>query len=87
MAGRLSDEFLEHDTAGLAALTPDGRARQEAAREQLLEYVETMWEDAKARGLNPAVLPEWSAVAGMSDLARFLYHNASEATANDHDRA
>jgi hypothetical protein len=39
-----------------------------------------MREDAKARGLNPAVVPEWNVVAGMVDLTTALLGQAMESS-------
>jgi hypothetical protein len=64
MAIELIDAFAEHDTAGLADLDAAGRGAQVQVRQALHEYVDRIWEGAKARGLDPASQPEWNAVAG-----------------------
>jgi hypothetical protein len=81
MAIELIDAFAEHDATGLARLDADGRAAQVQARQALYGYVDEVWEAAKARGLNPAVLPEWNAVAGLRDLANALVSQADQALA------
>lgn len=79
MAMELADAWSEHDAVGLAALTREERAEQYRARKLFYEYVDRIWEDAKARGLNPAVRPEWLAVAGMRDLTMALWEQAVQA--------
>lgn len=44
-----------------------------------------MWEDAKARGLDPAVRPERNVVAGLRDLTNALVEQAAQAQANASD--
>ncbi|WP_148272432.1 hypothetical protein [Micromonospora maris] len=48
MAIELIDAFAERDAAGLAALDAAGRAAQVQARQALYDYVDRIWEDAKA---------------------------------------
>lgn len=79
MAIELIDAFAEHDATGLAALDEAGRAAQLQARQALYDYVDAIWEGAKARDLDPAVRPEWNAVAGLRDLATALVEQASQA--------
>lgn len=82
MAIELIDAFAEHDAAGLAALDAAGRAAQVQARQALYDYVDRIWEDAKARGLDPAVRPDWNAVAGLRDLTNALVEQAGQAQAD-----
>lgn len=79
MAIELIDAFAEHDQTGLAALDAAGRAAQHAARQALYDYIDGMWEGAKAQGLDPATLPEWSVVAGLRDLTSSLVDQAFQA--------
>ncbi|TDB79811.1 hypothetical protein [Micromonospora sp. KC721] len=82
MAIELIDAFAERDAAGLAALDAAGRAAQLQARQALYDYVDRIWEDAKARGLNPAVRPDWNVVAGLRDLTNALVEQAGQARAD-----
>ncbi|MEU0082016.1 hypothetical protein ABZY58_29300 [Micromonospora tulbaghiae] len=82
MAIELIDAFAECDAAGLAALDAAGRAAQVQARQALYDYVDRIWEDAKARGLDPAVRPEWNVVAGLRDLTNALVDQAGQAQAD-----
>ncbi|MFG1892099.1 hypothetical protein ACGFIR_30065 [Micromonospora sp. NPDC049051] len=82
MAIKLIDAFAEHDAAGLAALDAAGRAAQVQARQALYDYVDRIWEAAKARGLDPAVRPDWNAVAGLRDLTNALVQQAGQAQAD-----
>jgi hypothetical protein len=79
MATELIDAFVDHDLVGLAALTSEGRVAELQARQALYDYVDRIWEDAKARGLNPATRPEWSVVADLRDLTNALVDQAMEA--------
>lgn len=85
MAIELIDAFGEHDATGLAGLGPAGRAAQLQARQALYDYVDRLWEGGKARGLDPAVRPEWSAVAGLRDLTNALVEQAGQAQAEAGD--
>lgn len=87
MAIDLIDAFAERDAAGLAALDAAGRAAQLQARQALYDYVDRIWEGAKARGLEPATSPEWNVVAGLRDLTSALMEQAMQAqsTAGDED--
>lgn len=76
----LIDGFTAHDTAGLAALTPQQRASQAAARGELAAYVDDMWTEFKRRGLHPADHPEqYNAVAALRDLTHHLHLVADSA--------
>ncbi|MEU7800751.1 hypothetical protein AB0B10_15915 [Micromonospora arborensis] len=82
MAIELIDAFAERDAAGLAALDTAGRAAQVQARQALYDFVDRIWEDAKARGLDPAVRPDWNGVAGLRDLTNALVDQAGQAQAD-----
>jgi hypothetical protein len=87
MAIELIDAFAEHDAAGLAKLDEAGRAAQLQVRQALYNYVDRIWEHGKARGIEPAVRPEWSVVAGLRDLTNALMEQAMQAqsAAGDED--
>lgn len=85
MAIALIDAFWPYDLAALAALTPAQRAVQLQARWALYEHVDAIWEDAKNRGLNPAILPEWNVVAGLRDLTAALHATTMQAQAEAGD--
>ncbi|MFB9178629.1 hypothetical protein ACFFX1_10855 [Dactylosporangium sucinum] len=85
MAIELIDAFIEHDLAGLAGLDAAGRAAQLRARQAVYEFVDEVWEGAKARGLDPATDPDWNAVAGLRDLTNALVDHASQAQADAGD--
>ncbi|GCE01531.1 hypothetical protein [Embleya hyalina] len=77
----LADAFTERDRARFLTLTADERDAQLLARHELASYVDALWEEAKAAGLNPALDSAWKGVAGMRDLlsglsttAAFLLH-------------
>ncbi|GAB3866247.1 hypothetical protein GCM10029963_78320 [Micromonospora andamanensis] len=78
MAIELINAFTERDAAGLAALDAAGRA----SRQALYDYVDRIWEGAKARGLDPAVRPDWNVVAGLRDLTNALVEQAWQAQAD-----
>ncbi len=75
----LLNDFHEHDMTALAGLSPAQRADQLAARQRLCDYVEAIWDEAKERGLSPADLPEYNAVAAMRDLANELVAHTVQA--------
>jgi hypothetical protein len=79
MAIELIDAFTDHDTRGLAALDAAGRSAQLRARQQVYDYIDRIWEDAKAEDLDPAIRPEWSVIAGLRDLTNALVEQASQA--------
>jgi hypothetical protein len=83
MAIELIDAFAGHDAAGLAGLDPAGRAEQLHARQALYDYVDRIWENAKARSLNPAIDPGWNVVAGLRDLTNALVEQAQAADDDD----
>jgi hypothetical protein len=83
MAIELIDAFHDHDTAALAELSPAEREAQYQARWTLYQYIDALWEGAKERGLNPAILPDWKGVAGMRDIANTLWMRADEARTGD----
>jgi hypothetical protein len=85
MAIALVDAFDAYDQAVLAALTPAQRAEQLEARWTLYQYVDAIWEDAKDRGLDPAVRPEWNVIAGLRDLTGALFEQVNQARADAGD--
>ncbi|MYW01711.1 hypothetical protein [Streptomyces sp. SID3343] len=72
----LIDAFHERDEARFRTLSPEQREAQFQARQELYTYVDDMWEEAKAAGLNPALRPEWKGVAGMRDVLTDLRDTA-----------
>jgi len=74
----LLDDLDRHDRDGLAALTVEQRQAQLLARQELYRFVDRIWEDAKARGLNPAMRPEWSSWAALRDLTGALVAHAEQ---------
>ena len=68
---------------GLAALDAAGRKRQFQARRGLAVYGDALWAQAKAAGLNPAILPEYASVAAMRDLTEHLQIEAFAASNAD----
>ncbi|MGX6608424.1 hypothetical protein ACWKSP_40840 [Micromonosporaceae bacterium Da 78-11] len=85
MAIELIDAFAEHDATGLARLDSADRAAQLHARQALYDYIDRIWERAKARDLDPAVRPEWNVVAGLRDLSNALVEQAAQAQADAGD--
>ncbi|HEX9542650.1 MAG TPA: hypothetical protein VGA04_31395 [Streptosporangiaceae bacterium] len=79
----LADGFHDHDVAALARLTAAERGAQQEVRQRLYLYVDRIWDHVKAHSAveNPASHPDYSAVAGMRDLAAELYGNARDARA------
>jgi hypothetical protein len=87
MAHDLSDAFGEYDSAALAGLTPAEREQQLRARWSLYHHIDAIWQAAKGRGLDPAIRPEWSVVAGLRDLTMALATQAEEAQHDAGDEA
>lgn len=56
-AQELGDDVEQHDRAGLEALSEGHLREQSAARDELYDYVDGLWEQAKEAGLDPAVHP------------------------------
>lgn len=69
----LTDAFRRHDVDRLANMTPAQRAEQADARRVLFEYVDAMWDEAKAAGKRPDDDPDFDAVTAMRDLTFDLY--------------
>jgi hypothetical protein len=84
----LINGFRDHDMAALGRLTATRRAEQQEIRQRLYLYVDQIWDHVKAHSgvVNPASHPDYSAVAGMRDLATELRGNARDASdaAGDH---
>jgi len=57
MAIELCSGFTPLDQAALAALEPDGLVAQYEARLALFEYVDAMWDQAKAEGTTQPTTP------------------------------
>lgn len=79
MAIEVCNGFTPHDLIALGELSPDALVGQYEARQALFDYVDAMWDKAKADGRQPADDPLFSAVAGLRDLAAELLSNAENA--------
>lgn len=79
----LWDAFVEHDQRALSQLSPKEQRQQHMARWALYDYIDEIWESAKRRGLDPALLPEWQAVAAMRDLADHLANAVDDPDLNE----
>lgn len=86
-AAQLADAVNDLDTDLLARMTPDQRARQLAAREDVAEHFDRIWDGLKLRGLAPADDDHYAGAAGLRDLTANLRDVASEAAydAGDYD--
>ena len=86
-AAELADAVNDLDTDLLARMTPDQRARQLAAREEVAEHFDRLWDGLKLRGLAPADNDRYAGAAGLRDLTANLRDVASEAAydAGDYD--
>ncbi|MGV9977051.1 hypothetical protein ACWDUH_05180 [Micromonospora wenchangensis] len=82
MAIELIDAFAARDAAGLATLDAAGRVVQAQVRQALYDYVDRMWEDAKAHSLDPDSQPDRQVVAGLRDLTNALVERAGQAQAD-----
>ena len=83
MAIELCDGFTSHDHIGLGELSPDALVAQYEARQALFDYVDALWDKAKNDGRDPANDPQFSAVAGLRDLAAELLANAENVGGGD----
>jgi hypothetical protein len=79
------DGFQDHDALGLRSLTPAGRAKQLAARQELYDYLTDLWEHAKQVGEQPGGDPRFLAVAALRDLAESLRSAAWSAKSDADD--
>ncbi|MDT7783012.1 MAG: hypothetical protein QOF58_1431 [Pseudonocardiales bacterium] len=52
---------------------------QHEARQALSDYIDGLWDKAKSDGRDPANDPQFSAVAGLRDLAQELLSNVENA--------
>lgn len=76
MGIELCDGFTPLDQDALAALDRDGLVAQYEARLVLFEYVDAMWDQAKAGGKDPANYSRCDTVAALRDLTGELMANA-----------
>jgi hypothetical protein len=83
MAIELCDGFTPHDVIGLGELDREALVAQYEARQALFDYVDALWDKAKTDGRDPANDPQFSAVAGLRDLAQELLSNAENAGGGD----
>jgi hypothetical protein len=75
-----AEDFRAHDQTRLARLPAGTLADQCYARQLLYQHVRAIWDAAKAEGLNPAVDPQWMAVAMLCDLTMDLWTTATRLT-------
>lgn len=83
MAVELCDGFTPLDQVALAALEPDGLVAQYEARLALYEYVDAMWDQAKADGHDPANNSRYGAVVALRDLTGELLASTENAGGGD----
>jgi hypothetical protein len=75
----LCDGFTPLDQAALTRLGPEDLTAQFEARLELFEYVDALWDQAKAAGRDPANNPAYTTAAALRDLIAELLSNAEEA--------
>jgi len=78
-AADMTEAIADLDEAFLARMTPEQRAEHRHARDLMHMFYDALWDDLKARGLNPADDDRYSVVAGMRDLTGYLQANAINA--------
>ena len=74
--GAVVDDVRIHDLDLLARLSRGQLTAQFHARWLLYQHLHSVWETAKADGLNPAMDPVWSSVALLCDVTSALVHSA-----------
>jgi hypothetical protein len=80
--------FFEHDMTALAALTPDEREAQAAARFDLVLHLTRIWnapEEASAGAVPATQVPGFAPVAAMLDIANALLANVQNTQAEAGD--
>ncbi|MFD8887541.1 hypothetical protein ACFV0H_34395 [Streptomyces erythrochromogenes] len=77
-AQELGEDISTHDKAGLDALSDGHLREQHAAREELYDFIDGLWEKAKADVPDLAERDEYAGLAGLRDLAAALRNNASD---------
>ncbi|MFI2790957.1 hypothetical protein [Kitasatospora sp. NPDC018614] len=77
-AQELGDDISTHDKAGLEALSTAHLREQAAARDELYDFVDGLWEKTKADVPDAGARDEYAGLAGLRDLAKVLRHNAHE---------
>jgi hypothetical protein len=75
----LVEAFAALDRARLTRSSEPERERQLAARQALLEYVETLWDDVQRSGERPDVGEKYEALATVLALTRSLTSVAFDA--------
>jgi len=78
-AADMTEAIADLDEAFLARLTPEQRVEPGRARDLMYTYFDAMWDDLKARGLNPADDDRYSVVAGLRDLTGYFQANTINA--------
>jgi hypothetical protein len=66
------ESFASLDRARLSRMTDTARAEQLAARQALLEYAESLWQDVRRAGERPDVGDKYEALAIVREVARSL---------------
>jgi len=79
----LCNGFTPHDVIGLGQ---EALVAQYEARLASFEYVDALWDKAKANCLDPANDPRFSAVAGLCDLIQELLSSAEHTGGGDQIR-
>ncbi|MER6116168.1 hypothetical protein [Streptomyces sp. NPDC001743] len=77
-AQELGDDISTHDKAGLEALSDTHLREQAAARDELYDFVDGLWEKTKADVPDAGARDEYAGLAGLRDLAEVLRTNAQE---------
>ncbi|OLT05543.1 hypothetical protein BJF90_00170 [Pseudonocardia sp. CNS-004] len=75
----LVEVFASLDRARLSRTSESERERQLVARQALLEYVETLWEDVQRSGERPDVGEKYESLATVRALTRSLSSVAFDA--------
>ncbi|WP_344469496.1 hypothetical protein [Kitasatospora kazusensis] len=73
----IAQEVEELDRAALRGLGPEAFDVQYEARAALIDHVRSIWDALKARGVNPAVRPEYQPLAALQDLLTALGDHAA----------
>jgi hypothetical protein len=76
----LVDAFASLDRARLTRTSQSERERQLAARQSLLEYVDSLWDDVQRSGERPDIGEKYQALATVRALTRSLTSVAFDAT-------
>jgi hypothetical protein len=75
----LVESFASLDRARLTRMSESARERQLIARQVLLEYVETLWQDVQRSGERPDIGEKYRSLATVRELAQSLSEVAFDA--------